>query len=230
MSTLLPNQVRVRLVSVSDYDDDALDRFTSTFSEDELARVVRLQTEQLRTEYIVTHGVLRDLLGGYLGVEPASVVYWRERHEKPVLLSPPDTGIDFSLSHSNGKILYALATGRKVGVDIEKIDPSRCDVATATRIFTHQEMREWRALPEEQRVQGFFRGWVRKEALVKAVGVGMALGLKSFSVTIDPRKPAAVMLPPDRATEQWNLHPLKIGSEFIGAVAVEGTGYELFMR
>jgi 4'-phosphopantetheinyl transferase len=227
MNALSANEVRLRLVSISDFDDDALERYTLTFSDDELARVVQLRTEQLRTEFVVAHGFLREMLGRYLEVDPVSVVFWGERHEKPSVLSPAGTGINFSLSHSGGKILYAFATGRKVGVDIEKIEPEKCDATVAHTIFTHQELGEWWSLPEQLRARGFFCGWVRKEAFVKAVGRGMSLDLKSFSVTLDPRKPASLKLPPEFGEQQWNLHALKAGPEFAAAVAVEGSGYEL---
>jgi 4'-phosphopantetheinyl transferase len=227
MNALSANEVRLRLVSVSDFDDAALDRYTLTFSDDELARVVRLRTEQLRTEFIVAHGFLREMLGSYLAVDPASIVFWGERYEKPSVMSPAGAEINFSLSRSGGKILYAFARGRKVGVDVEKIDPEKCDATVAHTIFTHQELGEWRSLPEHLRVRGFFCGWVRKEAFVKAVGRGMSLDLKSFTVSIDPRKPVSLALPPEFGQEQWNLHALKAGSEFAAAVAVEGSGYEL---
>lgn len=219
-------QVRIRLLSVDDVDDAALDRYAPTLSAEELARAYHLKTEQLRTEFIASRGALREMLGEYLEEEPAAIIFAGGRNEKPSVIYP-HTHLQFSLTHSAGKVVYAFAERRRVGVDIEAISSIKYDPALAAEVLSDAELHEWLALPHELKLRGFFCGWTRKEAFIKAVGKGLSLDLKSFSVTVDPRQTPELTLPPDVADEQWSLQALELFSGYEAAVVVEGTGYEL---
>lgn len=221
------SEVHIRLISVGDIDDASLDRYALTLSEEELARAYLLRTEQLRSEFIASHGALRQMLAEYLHEDPVAIVFEGARHEKPRVVYPAGTRIEFSLSHSGGKVLYAFAAGRRVGADIEEVNPTKFDPTLPANIFSETELREWQSLPDEIKLRGFFSGWTRKEAFIKALGEGLSLDLKSFSVTIDASRPAELKPPPDHAHQHWNLHPLAPCAGFEAAVVVEGSGYEI---
>ena len=94
----------------------------------------------------------------------------------------------FSLSHSRGLALYAVARGLEVGCDLEFRDPRLACGRVAERFFSPPELHALRSLPAERWAEGFFNGWTRKEAYVKARGLGLSLPLDSFAVTLAPRR------------------------------------------
>lgn len=227
MSTFPQSKVQVKLLSVAGIDDVTLDRYALSLSAEELARAYHLKTEELRTEFIASHGALREILSEYVGEDPASIIFASNRHTKPKVIYPAGTGIEFNFAHSAGKIAYAFSIGHRVGMDIEAVSPTKFDPALPATIFSDGELREWESLPDELKLRGFFCGWTRKEAFIKAVGKGLSLDLKSFSVTIDPTKPVTLNPPHEFAHEQWSLYGLDVCSGFEAAVVVEGNDCEI---
>jgi 4'-phosphopantetheinyl transferase len=74
-----------------------------------------------------------------------------------------------------------------VGVDIEAIRPVREADAIAIQFFSPLEHAGYAALAPRDRLLGFFRVWTRKEAYVKALGVGFSMALERFDLSVAPR-------------------------------------------
>ena len=92
----------------------------------------------------------------------------------------PELGVHFSFSHAGERVMVAVSD-RPVGCDVERIVPF--DEAVARECLTDEELATVkRASPGLDRDKAFIRLWVRKEAYVKAVGRGLGIELKSFSV------------------------------------------------
>jgi 4'-phosphopantetheinyl transferase len=145
-------------------------------------------------------------------------------HGKPSLANAA-ADIRFSVSHSGGLALLAVARGREVGVDLEAI---REDVETdklAERFFSEQEWQSLRLLPPEQRVPAFFRCWTCKEAFVKAQGVGLSRSLGSFDVDVNPEGGGRLVAtrPDPGEAGRWSLHEIEAEPGYVAAVAVEGS-------
>ncbi len=136
-----------------------------------------------RQRYGAAHVVLRELLGGYLGVDPADVVLKASNQGKPSVVGAV---LPFNLSHSDDVALVAIAGHgiARVGVDIEYGDRAVDVLALAERFFTEEEVALIRQLPVAQQGEGFIKLWVLKEAFVKAVGCGLAGGLGAFCVQL----------------------------------------------
>ena len=58
------------------------------------------------------------------------------------------------------------------------------------QLFAPAEYEALAALPPEQWVTCFFHCWTRKEAYVKALGLGLSYPLDAFTVSVAPREPA----------------------------------------
>ncbi len=99
---------------------------------------------------------------------------------KPALAGHP--GLSFNTSHSAGTAVIAVAAGTDVGVDIERIRPIDDAERLAADRFAASEADQLRSLPAEDREIGFLRLWTRKEAVVKALGLGLSMPLDRFSV------------------------------------------------
>ena len=98
---------------------------------------------------------------------------------KPCLVAQP--GVHFSLSHSGAWAVCAVSD-HPVGVDIERREPGRRDIAA--RYFHREEVRYLDSLPLYRREDAFYSLWVLKEAFVKATGRGLLLPLRSFCIRL----------------------------------------------
>jgi len=141
-------------------------------AEDERQRARQFRRTEDGAAYVACRGVLRVLLGGFLGRDPASLRFIYGAHEKPLL---DDGACAFNVSHSNGLALIAIAASGRLGIDVERI---RSDVdvdALAEEFLAPSHRAALAALPRSARMAAFFRLWVRHEARVKATGRGLVV-------------------------------------------------------
>jgi 4'-phosphopantetheinyl transferase len=202
-------------------------RLRALLNDDERARADRFLFEKGRTQFTVGRGVLRLLVGRYLGVRPEEVRFAYNAYGKPMLGGVgPEASLRFNLSHSGSLVLYALAQGREVGIDVETIRPDFAADNIAQRFFAPAEVAALRALPEAARTTGFFTCWTRKEAFIKARGKGLSIPLDAFEVSLAPGARAEVLVTHDDPDEagRWTLHDLQPGPGYAGALAVAGEG------
>ncbi len=216
--TLSPNRVDVWRVHVASTNLDE-----TTLSPDEHQRAAKFHFEKDRHRYVVSHTCLRDILARYLQTEPAKLKFSVNKYGKPFL---PKNELEFNLSHSGEYALIAVTRGRKVGVDVEQI---RADVEIenlAQRNFSPREISELMALPVEQRAVGFFNCWTRKEAYIKAQGLGLSLPLDSFDVSLGEPARLCATRPDADESARWTVLSLDVDSNYAGAVAVRGNNLD----
>jgi 4'-phosphopantetheinyl transferase len=97
------------------------------------------------------------------------------------------------------------------------------------RFFAPREVAALRALPRERQPQGFFNCWTRKEAFIKAKGLGLSLPLDSFEVSLAPGEPAALLCtrPDPQEAMRWSMRALSPDPAFAAALVVESDGWRL---
>ena len=115
-------------------------------------------------------------------------------------------GPGFSLSHSRDHALVAIDPEGDIGCDIEWRDPTLASPEIAHRFFAAAEIAALKALPAPLWLDAFFACWSRKEAYVKALGLGLSYPLDAFDVEVDPRAPASF----GRALPGWRLHAFEL--------------------
>lgn len=195
----------------------------ATLSPDERQRAGRFHFDKDRRHFIAARGVLRDLVGRYVGRTPAAVSFSYGRHGKPELGGAAGaTRLAFNVSHSHGVALYAFTRGAAVGLDVEFIRDDVACLEVAEHTFSTDEVKALRALPAASRVVAFFDCWVRKEAYVKARGEGLSHDLRGFTVSLAPGATTALLAASDGPTEaaRWSLAELPVGAGYAGALAV----------
>jgi len=164
-------------------------------------------------EWATTRGALRWVLARHTGRPGETLVIGRAPNGKPALAG--GQGPHFSLSHTAGLALVAVATDRPVGVDVERVDP-RVETEGVMRDYLAPADREFvRAAPERDRPAAFHEAWVRQEARQKLTGQGLE--------EIGP-VPAP---PPD---EPIVVRRLQVGEDYAAAVAAEGGNWRVEMR
>jgi 4'-phosphopantetheinyl transferase len=214
-----------------DQSPTRIDSYLRTLAPDERARAERFHFPGDREHFIVARGVLRAILGLYLNRAPERLSFRYGPHGKPALtLESAEDPIRFNLSHSHGVALYAIASGREVGIDLEPVSSTLEVERIAERFFSPQEISTLRALPATLRRQAFFLCWTRKEAYIKARGEGLSLSLDQFDVSLIPGEPAVLLrtrLDSDDA-QRWALQELSPELPgYAAALAVEGDGWSL---
>ena len=197
-----------------------------------LCEVERLRAERYhfaddQRHFIFRHGLLRILLSSYLNIEPSEVQINHNENGKPFLgnIQGKDT-IQFNLSHSKGMVLVAFIRGRRIGVDIELMQPMKDMDAIVKDFFSATEQAAYKRLPMSQRMEGFYNCWTRKEAFLKALGDGLSGGLDTFDVSLKPGE-TPKLLSMDWASEEasrWSLNAFVPFSGYMAALAVEGHG------
>jgi 4'-phosphopantetheinyl transferase len=205
--------------------DSTLSSLWTLLSADERERAQRFHFREDRDRYVTARGALRDILSRYLENSPREIRFIYSEYGKPML--DDEVGgarLTFNLSHSRELALYAVAESRAVGVDVEFVREDCAGIDIAERFFSSEECSALRALAREQRTAAFFNCWTRKEAYIKARGLGLSLPLDSFSVSIAPGEPAALLCANDaRDISRWCLvNVLLDDDDYAGALAVEG--------
>lgn len=209
-------------------------RLRLTLSEDERERAARFHFERDRVRFVIARAALRAVLGRYLDVPPGSLRFSYGAHGKP-LLSPEfvaesaEGGLEFNVSHSHTLALVAVARGRALGVDIERLRADAAERQIAERFFSAQEVAALCALPDAQQPRAFFDCWTRKEAYIKARGEGLSFPLDEFDVSLQPDAPAVLLgVRGDvREAARWSLRALDVEPGYAAALAVEGNGWRL---
>lgn len=205
-----------------DQPEAALAPWLAALSEEERARAARVVIPAKGRQRAASRAILRGLLGAYLGQDPAQVRLENGPHGKPRLAAAGGHDLYFNVSHSRGEALFALARGYEVGVDIERIDPRSDTDGIARRFFAHGERRALDALPEPERRVAFFRCWARKEAYLKARGIGFGVPLDSFEVSVGGETALLRESPELAVAGPVTLVGLDVGAGFEACLAIEG--------
>jgi 4'-phosphopantetheinyl transferase len=194
--------------------------------EDEVARAARLLHEQHQNQYILAHGCLRAVLSRYLPRDPGSLTFRWRTGGKPFLASHGTYSISFSLTHSHGRMLVAVAQQREVGADLEQIR-DKVDVGKlADRFYAPSERKKLAALSGLEQAHQFYRYWVAKEAALKGQGVGLVSLQQCEIIASDEVARAEVHLLEGASMQPgWNIQWLDCGPGWVGAVSAHGSDW-----
>ena len=166
-----------------------LDSFTDllpaqVLSAEECTRAASFRFPADRQRFVAAHIALRQALAGYTGLHQAALHLATGSFGKPSLSG--HTRTQFSLSHSQGLALIAIGGRGPLGADVEQLRPMPDAAALAAEHFTRREQEALAATPAHERDRAFLTCWTRKEACLKAIGVGLLLSPQSFEVGVVP--------------------------------------------
>lgn len=157
-------------------------------SGDETARMRRLSKADDRRRFATAWSLTRQVLAELAGTEPGSLRFDRScrlcghrSHGKPSVVGG---AWRFSISHVGDRVLLAVSDEHEIGVDIESLGR---DVGGLAGSILH---------PSEPAVTGrdLLRVWVAKEAVLKATGSGLAVGMSTFALARPPEQAHVVEL------------------------------------
>ena len=135
-------------------------------SNEEKSRLDNFIVKEAAWEFYYSHIQLRKILSRACRISPEKIEYSYGRHGKPYLSQHPD--ICFNLSHCRTYIAIGLALRTEIGVDIEYIRKIKNLDLITKKFFTSQEQKYIQKYDEKESI--FFKIWVQKEAIAKALG------------------------------------------------------------
>ncbi|HEX6694358.1 MAG TPA: 4'-phosphopantetheinyl transferase superfamily protein [Longimicrobiales bacterium] len=203
--------LRVRL----DRPPASVEELAAVASEEERARAAMFLHDRDRHRHIIGRAVLRLVLSPLVGRAAADIRFEKTALGKPYLASGPS----FNVSHSGSEILIAIASGGRIGVDVEEVRRLRDMFSLARTSFTPPEVDMVAGFPEQDQLRAFFRVWTRKEAMLKALGCGLT-GLSGIRVTADPGVENAVLHmaePPE--VDRWTVRSFEVDAAVEAAFA-----------
>jgi 4'-phosphopantetheinyl transferase len=192
---------------------------------EEFSQILTVQERQRAAKFInpthgnrwtVARGYLRQILAEYINLTPEAIVFNYGAQGKPAVEGKE---IQFNLSHSADRAVYAISAKYPVGIDLEQIHPLPA-ADLVDRFFSSAEQTIFHRLPIDIQQAAFFHAWTQKEAYLKACGTGLSTPLAQIEVSIDPRTPAAIISAPIAGI--WQIQKLVISTEYAGAIVIGG--------
>jgi 4'-phosphopantetheinyl transferase len=212
---LVPGEVRVWLLDLDkgvgpDSDEDAPEPgpLLAILSPEERARAARFLRGRDRRRFARCRAALREILSALLSVPSGSILLRAGGQGKPEI-DPATPGmarterepaLRFNVSHSGGLALVAACLGRELGVDIEAIRPIDQADRIVASYFSPGELSAFASLVPADKPHAFMRGWTRKEAILKGLGVGLGglasryetwFGVDELAACFTPARPLA---------------------------------------
>ena len=219
---------------------DEIESCRALLTDEELERASNFFKPSDAERFILCRGLLRQILGEVLSTDPAALTFERNEHGKPFLtgakqafqpaqcqkraFQPAQPRTEFNLSHSRDRLLIAVTTGRALGIDIEFRRSGINMNAIADRWFAPEEREFFQGLEKPE--IGFFDIWAKKEAYVKALGMGIFKELHSFAVPLDG-EPGFPMI---GKTDDWFFQPLEIDPAYAAALVSEAPAVPIHLQ
>src|SRR6516164_4727074 len=197
-------------------------RLVHLLSAEEQRRADAFAFERDARRFIVSHAVLRIVLGHATGIRPVDLSFRKEPGLKPVLEASLVRPIHFSLSRSEELVLIGLAS-HPLGVDIEWLGKT-VDTEAMGFVLSDREREALRRLDPSNQQRAFLQCWTQKEAYLKAIGQGLYVSPATVEVTFGPGEAAGLKSITDdsRAAAGWFVDLVEPCEGYIGAVAISG--------
>jgi 4'-phosphopantetheinyl transferase len=155
--------------------------FYLLLSDYEKTRADRFKYESDYNCYISVHALLRKELSKILNKNAKSLKIGESKYGKPYLI-----GVNLPFSISKTKYSFAFAIGKAVqylGIDIEQIKPDLDFISVAKNYFSNREQQLIFSMGKtDDQKRTFFELWTRKEAVLKAIGIGLNTELNEVNV------------------------------------------------
>jgi 4'-phosphopantetheinyl transferase len=172
---------------------------------------------------VAARAALRIALSRSLACPPRTLRFQRGPNGKPELTAVAGSRgeLHFNLTRSGDCCLIAVSSVGPIGIDVERVVAFPEMEEIVRRRFAPPEAAAIGELSGDRRVRAFYNCWTRKEAYLKARGVGLAAELDSVVVSVDDERPAILSLEEDDR-DAWSIAGVDLGPGMVGAVALNG--------
>ena len=187
---------------------------------DEKIRANKYRVENKKNLFILTRASLRLLLNYYLNT-PYDIDLIKKQYGK---LYINENKFYFNLSYTDDISIISFSRNSEIGIDLEKIKEDKNIIDISSKFFTKREINWIYQTSQENKMQRFLYCWVRKEAYIKALGLGLNLGLDTFHV-----------IPKDYQNKlnnyfeinDWYLYPVDISNQYLASICLKNQKAEI---
>jgi 4'-phosphopantetheinyl transferase len=149
-------------------------------SENRKTKLTRFRRREDLLRSLIGELIIRSQTVNYLNIPNCRIEIENEKYGKPYINGYPN--FHFNISHSGQWVICAISK-EPVGIDIEKMDFDKTDLAVAERFFTDSEKNYiFEAAEREEQYNRFYEIWTLKESYIKCLGVGLRKPLDSYSI------------------------------------------------
>ncbi len=163
--------------------------------------VMRYKNDSDRKSRLLARLMLLETLKQY-GKEGLITTWDLGKYKKPFIQG----WMEFNISHSGNLVLFAYSE-QELGIDIEQKKELNYQDIMACLHSKEQEL----IVSSDNPSETFYDVWVRKEALMKALGIGITSGDRYCA--IDDVY--------DSQTGKWTLHPIEIDGDYASCICVK---------
>jgi len=195
-------------------------------SKEEKERSSRFHFDIDHKRFSVTRSLLKKYLGKIISRPPREIHFKFNKYGKPELLNSPKE-IHFNVTHSGNLGMIAITDLAPIGIDVEQFRSEMTTGDIAKRFFSKMEVEAFLELEENEKLQGFFNCWTRKEAFIKAVGKGLSLPLNTFDVSLKPNEPAQLLAVryKNETSKDWTLTDIKLDHGYASAFIIRAKSF-----
>lgn len=200
---------------------------------DEIKRAENYYRDREKKQFVLRHGILRNILSLYCDIPPAQIDFCYNYRGKPALREDNNrSNISFNLSFSGRFALFGICRCSPIGVDIEQMKNMADRQSIIERFFSPTDLACYNQLSENYKKEAFFAYWTRKEAFVKAIGDGLHYPLDEFDVAHAPGERAKLIRTMKRINNSscWVIHDLKIAVGYAAAFAAQKKRWQISLR
>ncbi len=196
----------------------------SLLSGEERARAERFVFERDRSSFVTTRAALRRLLAVECGVPPADLLFEADAFGRPRLVESiraAQPQLDFNVSHSGRLGAVALSRAGRVGIDVEWHERMHSLREVEQEVMGTQEREMLQLLDGDAYARAFLGCWTRKEAIAKAIGVGVQYPLRTIDIPVVDADGSAVFQSDDG--QFWSVATLHVTTSYTASFAMAGS-------
>ena len=212
------NKVFTYIINMEQYYHN-IPLYWSYLSLNEQKQAKSYYNQLLTDRYIISHGILRYILGYYVDQPAYRLEFVNNEYGKPFLKGH---NIQFNMAHSNDVVCYVVTFKNNVGIDIEFYDNTFDIIAISTLVLTKQEIELLQSLNSEEKYKTFYTLWTKKEALVKTMGKGLSYPVNTISA-IKLLSCNHIFLTDEdsKLQKKWYCYELKTSMHYFGSIGAE---------
>ena len=212
-----------------DQPESVAQKYYSVLSQQEKNQVDKYKIKELRYRYILSKGILRQLLADYLVCEYQEIEFEYNDFGKPgIATSSNADDIRFNLSHSGNLAVFSFVKNKNIGIDVEQVQEIQDMDGVVNLCFSESE-KEWfyRISPAEKK-EIFYKIWTTKEAYIKAIGKGFSFSPNRINLELNSKNEIIFkeIIGKDDL-KRWKLYSFKPDPDSISSVVVENNDYAI---
>ena len=181
----------------------------------EVEMVGRILNREAALDFASTRSTVKLLLGHYNEISKIQEINFTYNENG----KPSFGNLAFNLTHCRNYSLLALTNLQTIGVDLEYLEPLPWP-KTHAKFLQPQERAELLNLDLTRSLPLFYTLWVRKEAVLKAMGSNLLTGLQASLASSDQQNPYVLWLEPNKMAKSTWLCPLKLQQNFLWSYAL----------